>query len=51
VESQVKRQAIDSTRIIHDSVGCAMRTEGLNGAHNATYGQTENTDKAGRNNI
>jgi len=33
---------IDSARIIHDSVGCAMRTDGLNGAHGAPYGQTDN---------
>jgi len=29
-------------RVIHDSVGCAMRTEGLNGAHGAPYDQTDN---------
>jgi len=29
---------IDTARFIHESVGCAMRTDGLKGAHGAPYG-------------
>jgi len=30
--------SIDPARLIHETVGCAVRADGLNGAHGALYG-------------
>jgi len=38
----VLRTFIDPARLIHETVGCAMRTDGLKGAHGAPYGMADN---------
>ncbi len=40
---------IDPARFIHETVGCAMRTDWLNGAHGAPYGLAGNLGLIGPN--